>query len=87
LAKALIGTTTLQTIILSSNYIGDLGAEALAQFLSVNRSVTSLQLGNNNIGDEGGQKICQAVLNNQNRKWIVFAHEVWNNSALLENIF
>jgi Leucine-rich repeat (LRR) protein len=47
---ALLGNTSLTSLDLCNNNIGDEGAKALADALLKNTSLTSLDLGHNNIG-------------------------------------
>ena len=46
------------------NQIGDPGAQALAEALPQNSSLTKLDLYGNEIGDEGAQAIATALQNN-----------------------
>jgi hypothetical protein len=56
--------STLQSIDLSANYIGDSGAVAIAQALSSSISITNLDLTNNCIGDSGAAAIERCLLSN-----------------------
>ncbi|KAL0228977.1 hypothetical protein GEMRC1_013597 [Eukaryota sp. GEM-RC1] len=53
--------TTVTSINLSDNSIGDVGAIALAEALKVNTSVTSLNLGGNFIGDRGVRALAEML--------------------------
>ena len=60
LAQALRVNTSLSSLDLRSNSIGDEGANSLAEALIVNTSLSSLDLGYNSIGDEGANSLAQA---------------------------
>ncbi|KAL0242759.1 hypothetical protein GEMRC1_005322 [Eukaryota sp. GEM-RC1] len=61
LIEALKTNTTITSINLSFNSIGDEGARALAEALKVNHSVPSVDLMNNSIGDEGARALAEAL--------------------------
>ena len=58
---ALRVNTSLTSLNLSSNFIGDEEANSLSQALRVNTSLTSLDLSDNSIGDEGANSLSQAL--------------------------
>jgi len=55
LSDALKSNTTLTTLDLSHNSIGDSGAESLSDALKSNSTLTTLYLNNNSIGDSGAK--------------------------------
>ncbi|XP_044169044.1 nucleotide-binding oligomerization domain-containing protein 2-like, partial [Acropora millepora] len=61
LAQALRVNTSLSSLHLHANSIGDEGANSLAQALRVNTSLSSLELRYNSIGDEGANSLAQAL--------------------------
>ncbi|XP_068699916.1 protein NLRC3-like isoform X2 [Montipora foliosa] len=61
LFQALAVNTSLTTLKLSGNRIGDAGATSLSQALAVNTSLTTLYLPDNSIGDEGATSLSQAL--------------------------
>jgi len=56
--------TKLTTLIISSNYISDEGAKAIAEVLENNITLTSLDMNGNNITDEGAKAIAEALKKN-----------------------
>lgn len=46
----------------SDNYLGERGAEILAEALSKNEHIQELSLKGNDVGDAGVQHICRALL-------------------------
>ncbi|XP_068756025.1 protein NLRC3-like [Montipora capricornis] len=60
-SQALAVNTSLTTLVLSENSIGDEGAASLSQALAVNTSLTTLDLSYNSIGDEGAASLSQAL--------------------------
>ncbi len=64
LAAALETNTTLKTLKLSYNNIGDVGARLLADALLNNTALTNLNLFNNNIGPNGTKDIAGALEKN-----------------------
>ncbi|KAI9325419.1 hypothetical protein DFJ73DRAFT_913631 [Zopfochytrium polystomum] len=60
-AVALRANSTLQSIGLSWNAIGQEGAKALADALRTNTSLKSINLSSNSIGDEGGKALADAL--------------------------
>ena len=60
LAKALPACTSLHSLWLQGNKIGDTGAEALAKVLPACASLRDLYLGDNNIGDTGKAAVKKA---------------------------
>ncbi|XP_068753929.1 nucleotide-binding oligomerization domain-containing protein 2-like [Montipora capricornis] len=61
LSQALAVNTSLTTLKLSGNSIGDAGATSLSQALAVNTSLTTLELYGNSIGDAGATSLSQAL--------------------------
>ena len=61
LTRALRVNTSLSSLDLHANSIGDEGANLLAQALRVNTSLSSLNLHCNSIGDEGANSLAQAL--------------------------
>ena len=59
--QALAFNTSLSSLDLHANSIGDEGANSLAQALRVNTSLSSLNLHCNSIGDEGANSLAQAL--------------------------
>ncbi|KAG0344254.1 hypothetical protein BG004_004611, partial [Podila humilis] len=57
--KALKTNSTLATLNLESNSIGDNGAQALGEALKTNSTLITLELQNNSIGDNGAQALHQ----------------------------
>ena len=53
--------TTLTSIDLDSNNIGDDGAKDIAEALKTNSTLTSIDLQSNNIGDDGAKDIAEAL--------------------------
>ncbi|KAL0243318.1 hypothetical protein GEMRC1_005879 [Eukaryota sp. GEM-RC1] len=64
LIEALKTNTTVTSVNLGSNSIGDVGARALAEALIVNSCVTSVGLQSNSIGDEGARALAEALIVN-----------------------
>ena len=56
--------TTVQRLELHGNRIGNAGAEAMAQMLGTNRTMTHLDLSNNEIGDEGAILLARGLRHN-----------------------
>eukprot|EP01025_Chloroclados_australasicus_P024400 TRINITY_DN24488_c0_g1_i2.p3 TRINITY_DN24488_c0_g1~~TRINITY_DN24488_c0_g1_i2.p3 ORF type:complete len:345 (-),score=74.89 TRINITY_DN24488_c0_g1_i2:23-1057(-) len=54
--------TTLQSLNLSDNYVGALGATTLAGALRYNVGIAKLNVGGNGIGEEAARELCQAML-------------------------
>ncbi|KAF9962085.1 hypothetical protein BGZ72_010691 [Mortierella alpina] len=65
LAEVLKTNTTLTTLDLQSNSVGDIGAQALSEALQTNSTLTTLALNNNNIGDNGAQALAYALKTNK----------------------
>ncbi|CAL1530498.1 unnamed protein product [Lymnaea stagnalis] len=61
LGTAKLANTKLLSLNLTGNFIGDVGATALAQGLRMNRTLVSLVLMNNNIGNKGAEKLAEAL--------------------------
>ena len=61
LCLALRVNTSLTSLDLSNNSIGDEGASSLSDALRVNTSLTSLNLPGNSIGDEGASSLSEAL--------------------------
>ena len=61
LCLALRVNTSLTSLDLSENSIGDEGASSLSEALRVNTSLTSLDLSENSIGDEGASSLSEAL--------------------------
>jgi Ran GTPase-activating protein (RanGAP) involved in mRNA processing and transport len=61
LAQALQINSTLTTLDLYDNEIGDEGAKHLAQTLQINRTLTTLHLYSNQIGAEGAEHLAEAL--------------------------
>ncbi|KAI9325425.1 hypothetical protein DFJ73DRAFT_767680 [Zopfochytrium polystomum] len=61
IAEALRADSTLQSINLSHNHIGQEGAKALADALIVNNSLQSIVLSGNHIGQEGAKALADAL--------------------------
>ncbi len=66
LADALCENTSLESVCLEMNHIGDRGAKALAWALSMNHSILKIDLSNNNIGSEGIRALAHGPMR-QNR--------------------
>jgi hypothetical protein len=64
LAEALRTNTSLTTLELYNNQIGDAGAVALAEALRTNTSLTTLNLSGNQIGDAGAVALAIALRTN-----------------------
>jgi Ran GTPase-activating protein (RanGAP) involved in mRNA processing and transport len=64
LSNALSTNTTLISINLRYNNIGDKGAEYLSNALSTNTTLTNINLSLNNIGNKGAEYLSNAILNN-----------------------
>eukprot|EP00808_Paulinella_micropora_P021553 g62136.t1 len=65
IASLLTVNTSLATLVLYKNMIGDAGAAAIAKALQVNKTLTSLSLSYNGIGDTGTKAIGEALRVNQ----------------------
>jgi hypothetical protein len=65
LATALHSNTTLTSLNLGYNHIGDEGVPALATALMINKTLTSLNLKGNQIGPAGAQALAAALMNNK----------------------
>src|SRR3990167_968873 len=65
LAEALKANSTLHTLYLGSNQIGDAGIEKLAEALKANRTLHTLYLGGNQIGAAGIEKLAEALKANR----------------------
>ena len=61
LLKALLVNSSLTSLHLHGDSIGDTGAECLSQALTVNSSLTNLDLTSNSIGDTGAESLSQAL--------------------------
>ena len=61
---ALTGNSSLITLNLSDNSIGDAGASSLSQALTENSSLITLNLNGNSIGDAGASSLSQALTAN-----------------------
>ena len=66
----------LKRLDLSNNSISDAGAEALAQALHHNSTLTQLDLSNNSISDAGAEALAQALHHNSTLTWL----DLSNNS-------
>ncbi|KAF9933676.1 hypothetical protein BGZ67_004171 [Mortierella alpina] len=64
LAETLKTNSTLTTLDLRSNAIGDSGAKALGEALKTNSTLTTLDLTNNSIGDDGAKALGKALKTN-----------------------
>jgi len=64
LSKALRTNSTLTTLNLKENKIGDAGAQALSEALETNKTMTTLDLSDNEIGDAGAQALSDALMTN-----------------------
>ncbi|KAG0375797.1 hypothetical protein BGX24_008647 [Mortierella sp. AD032] len=64
LAEALKTNSTLTTLDLKHNSIGDNGAKTLAEALKTNSTLTTLYLQGNSIGDSGAQALAEALKSN-----------------------
>ncbi|KAG0046352.1 hypothetical protein BGZ83_008494, partial [Gryganskiella cystojenkinii] len=64
LAEALKTNSTLTTLCLQSNSIGDKGAQALTESLLTNSTLTTLDLRHNSIGPSGAQALAEALKTN-----------------------
>jgi Ran GTPase-activating protein (RanGAP) involved in mRNA processing and transport len=73
---ALKKNTTITTLYLSGNNIGDKGAEKLAKALEKNTTITKLSLRSNNIGKAGAEVLAQALKEN---KTLTELDLGWNN--------
>ena len=60
-SQALAANTSLTTLDLSQNSIGDEGATSLSQALALNTSLTTLTLSQNSIGAEGATTLSEAL--------------------------
>ena len=65
LSKALEKNTSLISISLISNNIGDNGVKELAEALKKNKSLTSIKIVNNNITDDGVKALAEALKENK----------------------
>ena len=61
-----LAISTLATLSLRSNNIGDGGAQALSEALKTNSTLATLGLGDNNIGDDAAQALSEALKTNIN---------------------
>jgi hypothetical protein len=61
MAEALTTNSTLTTLYLGSNNIGDDGAKAMAEALTTNSTLTTLYLRSNNIGYDGAKSLADAL--------------------------
>ena len=59
--EALTQNATLEMLSISGNYVGGMGASALANGLKVNTSLKGLQINGNDIGNEGARKLCEGL--------------------------
>ncbi|KAF9944781.1 hypothetical protein BGZ72_001964, partial [Mortierella alpina] len=64
LAEALKANSTVATLNLQSNSIGDDGAKVLAEALKTNKTVVTLKLYNNLIGSDGAKALAEALKTN-----------------------
>ncbi|KAF9990533.1 hypothetical protein BGZ75_001406 [Mortierella antarctica] len=64
LAEVLKTNSTLSTLTLQNNSIGDDGAKALGEALKTNSTLTTLDLNNNSIGDDGAKMLGEALKTN-----------------------
>ena len=80
LAKAL-KNTSLSSLYLSSNSIGDEGANSLAQALRVNNSLSSLVVSKNSVGDEGANSIAQSLRDNTSLSSLVLQSNFIGNEG------
>jgi NLR family CARD domain-containing protein 3 len=71
-------TTTVETLVLWHNHIGDEGAMALAEALKVDSTLEVLFLANNNIGEKGATALAEALKHHSSLQilWKVLPHKV-----------
>jgi hypothetical protein len=65
MAEALKVNTTLTTLGLRNNQIGNDGAKLIAEALKINKTLTTLNLGGNNIDKDGAELIADALKENK----------------------
>ena len=75
-SQALAANTSLTTLDLSQNSIGDEGATSLSQALALNTTLTTLTLSQNSIGTEGATSLSQALAVNTS---LTTLHLSWNS--------
>jgi Ran GTPase-activating protein (RanGAP) involved in mRNA processing and transport len=97
--KRVIGSvtnnSTLTTLKVVGNQIGDEGGKAVVDGLANNSTLTTLDLGGNKIGVEGGKAICEVLVNNSTLTTLslgrnpigdeggkAIGERLWNNSTL-----
>jgi hypothetical protein len=64
MAEALTTNSTLTTLNLGDNDIGDDGPKTMAEALATNSTLTTLHLGGNSIGDDGAKAMGEALATN-----------------------
>ena len=62
--------STLQTLRLSSNNLGETAAQAIFKALKVNSTLQTLDLSQNNLGETAGQVIGEALKKNSALQWL-----------------
>lgn len=65
---ALQNNTTLKTLILNSNMIGDQGAFAIGELLKSNQTLTRIEIRNCDIGPTGTSHLCEGLQNHKGLK-------------------
>ncbi|KAG0059741.1 hypothetical protein BGZ89_000158 [Linnemannia elongata] len=82
LIETLKTKSTLTTLDLSENEIGDNGAVALAEALKTNSTLTALYLGSNSIGDNGAVALSEALKTNSTLTTLnLFNNSIGDNGA------
>ncbi|XP_067041367.1 protein NLRC3-like isoform X2 [Acropora muricata] len=82
LTRALRVNTSLSSLNLHCNSIGDEGANSLAQALRVNTSLSSLDLSRNSIGNDGVKSLTQALRVNTSLSSLdLFGNSIGNEGA------
>ncbi|KAG9061306.1 hypothetical protein KI688_007284 [Linnemannia hyalina] len=82
LAETLKTNSTLTTLNLRDNSIGDNGAQALSAALKINSTLTILDLGHNSIGDNGAQALSEALNTNSTLTTLnLYINSITDNGA------
>ncbi len=83
LAEGIKTNTSIETLSLSDNEIGNKGAKILGNALEINRSITDIDLYSNKIGDEGVIALTETLKINTNiRKLCLFANQIGPKGAI-----
>jgi hypothetical protein len=65
ISTALLTNTKCKSLILSSNDLGDVGAQSLARMLQQNKTLVKLELAKTGIGADGASAIARALISNR----------------------